>query len=116
MPRGLHLDGRRAAVLSREATRVAEEVPGLQIRGTGSSRPADPTRTFREDLREHRRRVMPAEHRKLEPGLTVPQLRRRLQILESAVRTANGTLEAANERAALAEKAARDAWAFAKTL
>jgi hypothetical protein len=50
------------------------------------------------------------------PGLTTAQLRQRVQSLESAVRQANGALDAANARAALAEKSARDAWEFNRAL
>jgi hypothetical protein len=53
---------------------------------------------------------------KFVPERAVPQLRQRVLTLESAVRQASAALDSANERTALAEKSARDAWLFAKSL
>ena len=48
--------------------------------------------------------------------LSVPQLSGLVEELERELRRAQLRIERAEERAALAEKASRDAWAFAKAL
>jgi Tfp pilus assembly protein PilX len=47
---------------------------------------------------------------------TTVEMHLKLERAESALRTAQTKLQQATERAALAEKSARDAWAFARTI